>query len=83
MLCTVYSGAFLYTFAALGNLGLIERERTMMFPFFLVLLAIPRAAKGGPPRYEWEVRRRVRLQLRAVAEQARARQRLLRTPVTD
>ena len=83
MLCAVYSAAFLYTFAALGNLGLIERERTMMFPFFLVLLAVPRGAKGGPPRYEWEVRRRVRLQLRAAAEQARARQRLLRTPASD
>jgi hypothetical protein len=83
MLSAVYTAAFIYTFAALGNLGLIERERAMLLPFMLVLLAIPRAPKGAPPRYEWEVRRRVRLRLRAAAEQARARQRLLRTPASD
>ncbi len=60
MLCAVYSATFIYTFAALGNLGLIERERTMMLPFMLVLLCIPRApawltaplrlgAAGGEP----------------------------------
>ena len=54
MLCLTFSLAFLYTFAALGNLGLIERERTVMFPFFLVLLAIPISAKGDPPQFPWE-----------------------------
>jgi hypothetical protein len=33
MLGADYSGTFISTFAALGNLGPIERERTMMFPF--------------------------------------------------
>ncbi len=70
MLCLVYTGTFLYTFAALGNLGLIERERTMMLPFLLVLLSVPRAPKHRPPRYEWELRRRARLQLRAAAERS-------------
>ena len=83
MLCPVYTFAFIYTFAALGNLGLIERERTMMLPFLLVLMAIPRGPKNRPPRYEWEVRRRVRLQLRAAAERARARQQVLRSPASD
>jgi hypothetical protein len=68
MLCAVYTGAFFYTFAALGNLGLIERERTMMIPFLLALLCIPRGPKRAPPAYEWELRRRDRLRLRYAAE---------------
>jgi hypothetical protein len=74
MLCAVYTATFLYTFAALGNLGLIERERTMMLPFLLVLLCVPRTPRGSPPRYAWELRRRDRLRLRIQLEQ-RARSR--------
>ena len=55
LLCLVYSLLFLYAFAALGNLGLIERERTLLFPFFLVLLAFPVSAKGEPPTHPWEL----------------------------
>jgi hypothetical protein len=73
LLCLAYTGSFVYTFAALGNLGLIERERTMMLPFLLVLLCIPRTPRGERPRYEWELRRRDRLRLRAAAERVRAR----------
>ncbi len=73
MLCAVYSFAFIYTFAALGNLGLIERERVMLLPFFLVLLCIPRAPKGSPPRYLWEVRRKTRLQIRRANEETQRR----------
>jgi hypothetical protein len=69
MLCGVYTATFIYTFAALGNLGLIERERTMMIPFLLVLLCVPRAPRGSPPRYEWELRRRARLMHRGLVEQ--------------
>ncbi len=72
MLCLVYSVVFIYTFAALGNLGLIERERVMLLPFFLVLFAIPRAPRGSPPWYPWELRRRARLRLRAAVEAAAA-----------
>jgi hypothetical protein len=60
MMCLVYSVGWIYVFAALGNLGLIERERTLMLPFLLVLLCIPRGEGGAPPRYEWELRRRYR-----------------------
>jgi hypothetical protein len=70
MLCTIYSLLFLYTFAALGNLGLIERERVMLLPFLLVLLCIPRAPKGSPPRYLWELRRKDRLKARRAVEEA-------------
>jgi hypothetical protein len=69
MLCTIYTALFIYTFAALGNLGLIERERTMMIPFLLVLLCVPRGPRGAPPRYEWELRRRARLMHRGLVEQ--------------
>jgi len=76
MLCLFYTGTFIYTFAALGNLGLIDRERTMMIPFLFVLLCIPRAPRGARPRYEWELRRRARLALRRAVEQANARRAL-------
>lgn len=79
MMCLVYTGTFMYAFAALGNLGLIERERTMMIPFLLVLLAIPRGPKRAPPRYEWELRRRTRLALRQAAERRDAMRALYRT----
>jgi hypothetical protein len=75
MMCVVYSVAFIYTFAALGNLGLIERERVMLLPFFLVPFCIPRGPKGAPPRYPWELRRRDRLRLRALLEQMQAKKR--------
>ncbi len=57
MMCAIYSFGFIYAFAALGNLGLITRERTLLFPFLLVLLCIPRAKRGQPPRYIWELKR--------------------------
>ena len=78
LLCLAYSAAFMYTFAALGNLGLIERERTMVLPFLLVLLCIPRTPRGEPPRYEWELRRRERVRRRAAAELMRSRRAFLR-----
>lgn len=58
MMCTLYSLLFFYAFAALGNLGLIYRERTLLLPFLLVPLSIPRVRKGSDEEpYEWELRR--------------------------
>lgn len=54
-----YTAVFLYAFAALGNLGLIARERTLLLPFLFVLFAIPLAPKGELP-YPWQQRRRQR-----------------------
>ncbi len=79
MLCLIYSATFIYAFASLGNLGLIERERVLVIPFMFVLLAIPRGPKRARPRYEWEHRRRDRLALRQAAERRRALQALHRT----
>jgi len=59
-LCLLYCIAFAYLFAALSNLGLIDRERVLMLPFLLVILAIPISPKDGPARYPWELRRRER-----------------------
>jgi hypothetical protein len=68
MVCAIYSASFLYVFAALGNLGLIERERVLLLPFFFVLLCIPLSPKNRPPTYPWErrgIRRRDRARLAA------------------
>jgi hypothetical protein len=77
MLCVIYSALFMYAFAALGNLGLIYRERTLLLPFLLVLLAIPVSPRGSPPRFPWEKRvlsrkerRRAALQRATVGAQA-------------
>jgi hypothetical protein len=64
MMCVIYCAGFFYAFAALGNLGLIERERVLLLPFLLVLMSIPVSPKGQRRRYEWEYRRGQRLRLR-------------------
>jgi hypothetical protein len=46
VMCLVYSLGFLYLFSALGNVGLLARERTLLFPFLFVLFALP----DRPPR---------------------------------
>ena len=70
LLCGIYSLGFIYTFAALGNLGLITRERTLLFPFLLVVLSIPLSPKGEEPQFEWELRRGERLRRRRAGESA-------------
>ena len=50
----MYSVAFPYAFAALNNLGLIDRERVLLLPFLLVPLCIPLTPRGKPPVYPWE-----------------------------
>jgi hypothetical protein len=60
IMCFVYVVSFCYFFAALGNLGLIAREATVMVPLYLVLLCIPRGPRHQPPRYIWELTRRKR-----------------------
>jgi hypothetical protein len=67
LLSVIYSLGFIYTFAALGNLGLITRERTLLFPLLLVVLSIPLSPKGEEPQYDWELRRGERLRRRRAA----------------
>jgi hypothetical protein len=40
----IYSAGFIYVFSALGNVGLLARERTLLFPVLFVLFALPTAA---------------------------------------
>jgi hypothetical protein len=56
LMCLVYTILFLYAFAALGNLGLITRERTLVLPFLFALLAFPVARAGERP-YSWQIPR--------------------------
>jgi hypothetical protein len=70
IVCLIYTLGFLYAFAALGNLGLITRERTLLYPYLLVLLAIPISPKGEEPRYPWERRRLSRRARRLAAARA-------------
>jgi hypothetical protein len=60
MVAILYIVTWIYAFAALSNLGLIDRERVLMLPFLLVLLCIPISPKGEPKRYPWELSRRRR-----------------------
>lgn len=39
----VFVGIFVYLFSALGNFGILARQRTMMAPLLLVLVALPTA----------------------------------------
>jgi hypothetical protein len=68
LLSVIYSLGFIYTFAALGNLGLITRERTLLFPLLLVVLSIPLSPRGEQPQYDWELRRSERLRRRRAGE---------------
>lgn len=49
LMCVVYSLGFMYLFAALGNVGLLARERTLLFPFLFVLLALPASPSRRRP----------------------------------
>ena len=66
LMCMLYTAAFLSVFAALGNLGLIDRERVLLLPFLLVPLAIPISPKGSPPQYPWETSARKKRRTRNV-----------------
>jgi hypothetical protein len=58
--CLLYSAVFPYVFAALSNLGLIDRERVLLLPFLLVILSIPLPPKGVPGSERVSRRRRRR-----------------------
>jgi hypothetical protein len=38
-----FAALFVYGFAAIGNFGILSRQRTQVFPFVLVLAALPLA----------------------------------------
>ena len=56
LMALIYTLVFFYSFAALGNLGLIERERSLVLPLLFAVLAIPVARPRERP-YPWQKRR--------------------------
>jgi hypothetical protein len=72
IMCFVFVVSFCYFFAALGNLGLIAREATVMLPLYIALLCIPRGPRHRPPRYIWELSRRQRAARRRAVARRRA-----------
>jgi hypothetical protein len=45
-MCLLYSIGFLYVFSALGNVGLLARERTLLFPMLFVLFTLATTTAG-------------------------------------
>jgi hypothetical protein len=46
---SVYAALFVFAFSAIGNFGILVRERTQVFPFVLVLASLPLAVAKLPP----------------------------------
>jgi hypothetical protein len=44
MYAALHSLVFIYVISSLGNLGLLDRERILLFPLFFVLLSLPKRA---------------------------------------
>ncbi|MDT0215581.1 hypothetical protein Q9R29_16950 [Rothia sp. ARF10] len=55
-----YTSAFIWAFSGFGNFGILARQRVLMIPFFLVLLALP-----SVERIRGDVAERVREPARA------------------
>jgi hypothetical protein len=44
--CVAYIAMFAFAFSSMGNFGIVSRQRTQLFPLFLVVLCVP------PPRID-------------------------------
>ncbi|KGN39130.1 hypothetical protein [Knoellia subterranea] len=58
--CVVYTMAFIWAFSGFGNFGLLARQRVLMIPFFLVLLALP-SVDTLKQQFAYRPRERVRV----------------------
>lgn len=47
LFCLVYSIGFVVAFSNIGNFGILARQRAQLFPFLVVLLALPATAPSG------------------------------------
>ncbi|MFC7488062.1 hypothetical protein ACOCJ7_18140 [Knoellia sp. CPCC 206453] len=47
--CVVYMAAFIWAFSGFGNFGILARQRVLMIPFFVVLLALPEVGRWRAP----------------------------------
>jgi hypothetical protein len=81
LLCLVYSVLFAFAFSAVGNFGILDRERVQQLPFLLVLLALPDFRPGeGPDGTKTGEERRVDEQPRVTTL---SRPVLANRPITD
>lgn len=54
LLCLIYSLLFAFAYSAVGNFGILARERVMQFPFFVAILALPSFRPGQTDAPEGE-----------------------------
>lgn len=47
--CVVYMASFIWAFSGFGNFGILARQRVLMIPFFVVLLALPDVGRWRAP----------------------------------
>ena len=47
--CVVYMASFIWAFSGFGNFGILARQRVLMIPFFVVLLALPEVGRWRAP----------------------------------
>ena len=64
-LSVVYTGVFVLAFSAIGNLGILARQRVQMLPFFLVLLCVPPRRKRAAAEASRSEERRRRFEIEA------------------
>jgi hypothetical protein len=60
-----YTALFVLAFSAIGNFGLLTRQRTQLLPFVLVLIAMPARAKVPDSRLREAEPARRRIAVRA------------------
>ena len=56
LLCLVYSILFAFAFSAVGNFGILDRERVQQLPFLLALLALPDFRPGEEEAQDGDTR---------------------------
>lgn len=47
--CVVYVACFIWAFSGFGNFGILARQRVLMIPFFVILLALPEVGRWRAP----------------------------------
>ena len=53
LFCVVYTLSFIVAFSTFANFGILARQRVLMLPFFLVLLALPAPSPKDEAEDEW------------------------------
>ena len=46
LFCLLYVGVFAFAWSSIGNLGILARQRVLMWPFAFIFVALPRATIG-------------------------------------